>query len=752
MHPEYKTYARQRGIVAVLAMMFLVIFSSLAAAMAIVAQGNLRSAESFQHVNRSLVAAETGMSFFNWQLAEVANTITTPNGVITEDLADEIWPILREAILTDIGEDGHYLTSHEVSNGEELKLGKVAMSGEDNPPTFEIVLQRHPIAGEDYGRKMYQRRPYNVGGGDNKFTTDGEAVTATNAITGVWVRIRSIGRDDDYTRSVEMDFRIDKKIRYAILSRNRVMIGRNVMIRGSIGSRYTHTDYEHGHPVQMLDDFRGLDDQLDEWLATFTDYLADNDQSGNNRIRLADLRESGNLEGAADYDLSGDGYVDAYDLFLMRFGDDAGGVPMANFTDASGELINPQLWQMINEFKYPPGTDFDWGNLRVKEPGDVWRNAKDDLAYIGNEDMYAKIDGEVVLLASKDAWQAGAGGGQYQDYFQGPIVSDDDTAPLTFEADDASLSGLEASDFNVDQYRAMAENDFQQQVDAGAGIYSPAGSGTREAVPFESAHPYDYYERPVYENYVFENVVIPKGTNALFVNCTFRGVTFVDTNTENSDPYFNVAGTQTEDGSLLYEHVMVDVNGELVNDTKGEANNIRFHNSTFEGIVVAEPPAEFSHVRNKLQFTGATAFDLDAPSVGENRALFQRSTLLAPHYSVDMGTFVDPDNAAKLIKLDGTIVAGVLDVRGQAVIDGSLITTYEANPDEGPLTHGGSPAAFNTTLGYFGSEDGDAEAELPEGGEGKIIIRYDPTRALPDGINGPIEVRPVRSTYIEAAG
>ena len=39
-------------------------------------------------------------------------------------------------------------------------------------------------------------------------------------------------------RSVSMDFQLVKRIEYAVLSRSRVMIGRNVMIEGRVGSTF----------------------------------------------------------------------------------------------------------------------------------------------------------------------------------------------------------------------------------------------------------------------------------------------------------------------------------------------------------------------------------------------------------------------------------------------------------------------------------------------------------------------------------
>ena len=54
---------RRRGVAAVLAMMFLVLFASLAAVMAVVAQGNVRTAHSSLRISRALSGAESGRAF-----------------------------------------------------------------------------------------------------------------------------------------------------------------------------------------------------------------------------------------------------------------------------------------------------------------------------------------------------------------------------------------------------------------------------------------------------------------------------------------------------------------------------------------------------------------------------------------------------------------------------------------------------------------------------------------------------------------
>ena len=77
--------ARTRhGVSSVLAMMFLVIFSSLAAAMAVVAQGNLRTADSYMKVSRAMSAAETGLVFAQRRLASESSRFVVLKGVIDD--------------------------------------------------------------------------------------------------------------------------------------------------------------------------------------------------------------------------------------------------------------------------------------------------------------------------------------------------------------------------------------------------------------------------------------------------------------------------------------------------------------------------------------------------------------------------------------------------------------------------------------------------------------------------------------------
>lgn len=754
---------RNQGAALLLALLFVAIFAAVAASMARVSHTNLRSSDALERSYLALAAAETGLRYGENRVDVLTTDITTEKGMIDVELAKALWQQIATEIRDDMGAAPHCQQAPQVTMAEgnitSVTIGPIAVGDQTGASTFTLTFAPHPLVGVDYDHADYQVSPYNASGGDNEFTANGEPVTAANPITAQWVRITCTGAAGDTQRAVQMDYRIDKTVRFAILSRNRVMIGRNVIIRGAIGSRYVLTDYRHGHPVQLRDNFHNLTANLDNALDAFVGELASRDMDGDNRLAVDNPAETVNYADPAAADRNNDGYIDAMDLFIGEFdGNGDGAVSSVEFSNG-GTLVDEQLWRLINEAKYPAGTEIDWVNLRVRGPGQVeWTDASADLGQIDLADDYAKIHGKIVMKSTVSDWESGAAAGPYQEYYRGAIAPDPLDPATTFSAEDSELARFPPDRFDVTEYRARAVGDFQSQSEAPVAndpsqpaVFTPAGPGTLESVPYNSPYPYDYYARPVYENMVFENVSIPKGTNALFVNCKFVGVTFVDTEINNDDPNFNYAGMQNADGSFTYSNVTAEVEGQPVTDTKPLGNNIRFDDCTFEGVVVTESPTTYTHARNKLQFTGNTVFDIDAPSLTyEEKALFERSTILAPQHSIDMGTFTDPTTDG-VTHLEGAIVAGVLDVRGQAVIDGAIITTFEPTPGQAPLIEGGNPANFNTTIGYFESTAGDAEAEIPDGGFGRILIRYDPSRPLPDGIVGPIELRGEQQTWKEVA-
>jgi hypothetical protein len=158
-----------------------------------------------------------------------------------------------------------------------------------------------------------------------------------------------------------------------------------------------------------------------------------------------------------------------------------------------------------------------------------------------------------------------------------------------------------------------------------------------------------------------------------------------------------------------------------------KGNNLRFHNTTFNGPIASNYATAYTHFTNSWEFTGATMFD---------NKVDQTATLVAPQTNIEMGSFTNPGAAPSTLL--GVVVAGNIDIRGTTMVDGSIIVTGDGSG--------------NTTLGYFGPNDGDTSAvALPEGGFGMLGIHYNPYRTLPDGINLPIMITGRIDTYREGS-
>lgn len=386
-----------------------------------------------------------------------------------------------------------------------------------------------------------------------------------------------------------------------------------------------------------------------------------------------------------------------------------------------------------------------------------------------------------------------------------------------------------------------------------------------EKSPYNSPSYSDVYWRPVFRHFVFRNVQVPMGLNGLFEDCTFVGSTYVRSETDNTHPMWTEYGTNTLDASgqpltkyprYIYgddadetsanapdslpasakpptAYVLMTIpgntpldtgdvpmdevasygasynllpapliiGGNRVTDSKKYSNNVRFHDCLFVGSIVADTPQNYTQVRNKVQFTGATRFTTVHPDEPDNAFLnpdsadmtaIQTSSMMLPNYSVDIGSFNSPPEQD--VRLQGAIIAGVLDARGNTEIFGTLLLTFDPEHGEGPLQDVfgnpvGNPAGFNASLGYFGSDSGDYESVDPEdlpivggvrivgydtngdglvdvpydqspppgavpvpfNGYGKIRLRYDPNMRLPSGLMLPLSMPPVRGTYQEGA-
>ncbi len=928
-----KAHASRRGITSVLAMMLAILVGSLAAAMGTVTQGNLRNASTHMHVMRAMQSAETGLAVAENRIREASGRFVLSRGEIDADLGERLW------LGTWTGSDGTISvlappSGHSEPGAPSGIAQAIAYRHAADTNWIEIdgidaaIIGPAPSdAGSEYlptGWVTTPAIPLSQASSDNDLPTAFQ-ITYAPLANGTDVRAIVTGYDFDPTRPgkavrrvISKDFRLVKSVDNAIVSNSRILIGKNVHIDGDVGTRYDQVEVENGDPIVIRSDFLGVDPSLDAKLEDLFANLALHDVDGDNRLRVGHPTEQAGLhvdgdtsnpllddsdydgDGTADGafgDVTGDGFVDEFDLFINHFdtnndgrvaigGWPAAGTPAAS---ASPEFVEDLDLAFLIDANKPDRNENGIAGF-VDDDGDgVWDPDTEDLldvdpyfggwadqtlgyrdGYIDYRDAYTKITGQVALKTTAQEWSAAQG--DIFEQLRGSVGGDSGT-PLLFAASDDILPFIDDTSFSLSQsalYAAADGGDFWAQVADNlgvaqstldtyveTGINGPDGPQYQrldpdtnadglpdnyatahfEASPFNSPAPADWYYRPVFRNMVFKDAVIPTGVNALFENCTFVGVTRVEVYTDNTHVNWSLYGSMESDGVLPPEPSdepldksdfdryttgnVTDgpsnyddfpeppvINGVTATgsdrDTKRYSNNLRFHDCLVVGSVVSDVPTTYTHVRNKIQFTGATRFTDVHPTSPDDTQLnpdssdleeIAKSSLMVPNYSVDIGTFNSPPE--QNVALRGAVVAGVLDARGNTSIDGALLLTFRPTPGVAPMIDPfgqaiGNPADFNTSLGYFGAEDGDAESidpdtlpqvggvpivgwdlngdgiadlgpdesptadqlangavPVPFWGHGRIDIKFDDAMILPDGLLLPMTARSVVGSYQE---
>jgi len=290
-------------------------------------------------------------------------------------------------------------------------------------------------------------------------------------------------------------------------------------------------------------------------------------------------------------------------------------------------------------------------------------DANGDILGSNYQDRYYSVGDEV------QAYHEGINYGQPSQTPPGTDISDYDT--------DIYLSGV------TDIPACPGENIEVEYFPHDAGDYgSPSKSWSREL------------NRHVYENQTFTNAKLPNNRNALFRNCTFEEVLYVDCAKSTSSYY----------------------------------NNVRFEDCTFNGVIVTDTPSRLKWQNNALYFTGEATF--------ENTSSIQEATILAPHFNVDLGN-TNPVQTNNNV-LSGAIVGGIVDVRGNAQIHGTIISMCDTTQ---------WPSGYVTNIGATLEDGGSESTEL--GDVGVISITPDAGQMLPSGILSPIVIKPLLNTYSE---
>ena len=771
----------RRGVTALIAMLFLILITTLTLAMFHVAAGNVQTSANFSDLTRAQQAAESGLRWTSYRFLSMPRPRELA-GTITPAVAADVWS------RTDGLQDRLEASLRQVRDAANSPVAVFA----EGP----LVETRGRIP-TDYQGATFSVSVRQLGPEDG---TDAR-----------FLRVTSTGFYRKAVRSVSMDFEIEKRAKFAIVGKVPIQLGRNTVVEGPIGM--TTVRYP---PVLILSDFTHFHSGLKTKVEAFQAYLkgsgsydgkvVKNHAGFDARISVNNAVEY-NLASAAGYrDVNGDAYIDEYDLFVAQFDADRdGAITRSEFTNPStGKLYEPNLFEAIDTLSPPQRNEDKNGNgtLDFGEDAngdgvlnvDEYRSGYNDDV-IDNRDGYSKITGQVLLAAPASGFQswinANNSGKTINDYMLGGIAPTEtgqqtvkfgasgndllDLDPANFEqaaeafrdktgtgmgatvrmAGRIENTTLAASDvqysvkYPADYLRVMsvggttlklhdvvakatfdAANAAAKAAGKTLATAAPPGASLDERAPFGSTSWQATYRRPVFSGITFKNVRIPKGLNALFENCKFEGVTFVEMERNILGPTGSV--TYNKDEAMTWSQKMVS--GSFSKDTVltgsnsygfQKGNNLRFHNSTFEGPIAGNYATAYSHFTNSWEFTGATMF---------NNKVDQTATLVAPQTNIEMGSFTSPDAAPST--LIGVVVAGNIDIRGTSMVDGSIIVTGDG--------------AGNTTLGYFGANDGDTSATaMPEGGFGMLGIHYNPYRTLPDGINLPITVSGRIDTYRE---
>ena len=756
-HGPAHAHARRRGAAAVLAMLFLVIMTTLTVAMFSLSVGNVQSASNYADVARAQGAAESGLRWAAMRFLRMPRPRTTV-GNINATAMNTLWPQIRQAIIDDMTTGPNRMMDAAERNWTQNTGGvhSPPISIEDGGGTFQLDITR----------------------------------TADPTV----LLVKSTGRYRGNVRAASMTFKVDKKVKFAVVGKVPIQLGRNTIVEGPVAM----TNAAKFPPILMLSDFTHFDDDLkgdvEDWFAYLqgssligSDYVP-NHEGFDNRISANNPQEYALAQAAGFNDVNRDAYIDEYDLFVRRF--DANGdsrITQAEFTNpTTGKLYDPELFAAIDGIGAP-----------MFAGDEVRQGYKDGM--IDNSDGYAKLRGNITMAVTADAWAANLASGSppktINDMLQGTVIPTDPTmAPVRFGATPEDMV-----DLNPANFEECAENFRARSGSAGGASINTAtvkanttltaamanGGFVLEESPKGSRNFQAVYKRPVFKDMTIRNCTIPKGLNALFDNVKFEGVTFVDdektittsggsTTTSASEGMNWARRRASGTGSITTSGDFRDTNADgkwdqykisgMSNyanitswDAKGQAiltaaagsfsygtgtadlktkgstlgNNVRFNNCAFEGPVTGSYATAYTHFANSWEFTGATKFDnkwID-PSSGQTTA-----TIVSPQVNIEMGSFTDPTQAPST--LTGVVVAGNIDVRGSSRVDGCIIITGDG--------------AGNTTLAYFGASDSSTDPSAnPEGGYGKLNIRYNPTLKLPDGILMPVDIAAMQGTYSE---
>ncbi len=652
MYQNRETRAsKHRGIAILAAMIFIVIFTAFSVGILSMASANLQLSGNHQKSNMALNAALSGLEYAKWIAANTPTDSPTHINTVTDKQADKVWTNLCAQVKS-AREDGDGKTkTHEGDDGQRQWVATDWVKYLDGS-SFRICFVR-----------------YN----DNPNTAVRENLTIY-----IYVEGKCEGKCEEFKRTVAMQLRITKDaqvLNYAIAGRGRMWLAGNTTIHGDIYSSWNKANIS---PFNMTDDsvVEGSLNTVLPWQSMLNKtyqmqtFLYDT----NGRLMLSDgktlQRSSGYL-----YDSSGRVITNSsgtpLNILSLKFKVENG---LNVATDTSGNpIIGYVNGQSVGPVVYGnPVEAFDADGNRIY-------SSSDELKGTYKTVNYSQPD------------QTNMPGLSINDYYD---ASGNSLTALHYKsqipASNAVVSGSTIENGKLSTSGVPTVTEYFPHAPLASGGYSVAASSSSLKLT-----------RYKYEGKTLRNVVISGGTNALFKNCTFEGILYVDCSTSGPT------------------------------STTSTYNNIRFENCIFNGTIVTNVPKNLNSgwwQRNCLYFTGEATFN--------NTSGYQEATILAPHFNVNLGN-TNPTQSENNV-LTGAIVGGIVDVRGNAQIYGTIISMADTT-------------AY--TSGYvtnIGATENDGGSETTEAGDiGVIEITPNEEQMLPSGITTPIVLKPLKNTYEE---
>ncbi len=620
----------RRGVATILAMMFLVLFGSLIAAMAVTSTGNIRTANMHLHIMRAMSAAETGLAVAESRLNEASSRFVVASSEMDDTLSWALWtgdsgtigahdvlpPRLgyvestlpdgiAEALMNIHEADVNIITGLGYLAAPEIQSAPGGVSSAVYAPsnwvnTPAVMIQGWDQTSMNSPPPAYQIRYAPLAGGQY----------VRVIVEGIVYDLQR--NNQPVRRTITRDYKISKSVDQAIIAHSKILIGKNVNIEGDLGTRYDEVDFNYGDPVVMRSDFYGLDADLDSKIEDFWAALSASDVDRDNRLRFGHSIEGAGMPADVDLDgdsvpdgafndATGDGYLDEFDIFIRHYDADGdnrvtlstaliAGTPAEAAGDAPEfEGIDEDLAMLIDSGKPDRNNNgvFGFNDVNgngIYEPADenpldrdnfhgVWADLELGWrdGYIDLMDTYAKVNGSMVFRTTLDAWESNQG--PVEDRLRGPIVPDSDDPPMEFGVDDSELPDINASSFVETETALMAAADgdpFWQQVADQLSVSVAALSSWTLAQ--NSSNPADPQFSAVYPDLDFDGLP-DNSAEAYFENSPFNSPSY-------SDIYWRPVFT-----NMVFRNVQIPT-----------GLNGLFNNCTFVGVTYVRCDSDNTHV------------------------------------------------------------------------------------------------------------------------------------------------------------